>query len=169
MNDYLDLFKKIWSNKRYRAIIIMSLYIIFFTVVLLFVKFAPRNNEVNYLETFKNKKTYRFQINYLDKTVVGEYRNGDMYLTDGEKLFEYKNNTLNDDSFEAKDVLMYIDHDKILEIMDKNEVYSETKYKDGTKSKTYQLDNTDIIIHEKYEIFGFDIKINDIEYKILYN
>ena len=71
MMEYIEKFKIIWSNKRYHALILLGLYILFFAFVFLLISekedVIPANNttqkeELTGLELFKTEDNYIYNI-----------------------------------------------------------------------------------------------------------
>lgn len=170
MNKYVDIFNTIWNNKRYKAILILILYVIFFTVIILFAKTVPKTNEVSPLEKFKNEKFFNFQIIVDDQTIVGSFNNNKLTFSYHDITYNYIDQKLDNDNFDYKEILDYVSHKKIVDFISNNQssMYSETKYSDGTISKIYKIDNIELITYQKETIYQVDIKLNNKEYNILY-
>ena len=170
MNNYIDIFKTIWKNKRYRALIILSLYIIFFAVVILIAKMSPKVNTSSSLDNFENKQIFDFQITVDDQTIVGNFNNNRIAFIYQGITYNYINQKLDNENFEYKEILDYVSHQKIKDIISSKEttMYSETRYNDGTYGKTYKNNNLELTTYQKEEIYQVDIKLNNKEYNILY-
>lgn len=46
-NEYVILFKKMWDNKRYRSILILVIYFIFFGIIIGVTRENYKNTEIN--------------------------------------------------------------------------------------------------------------------------
>lgn len=89
-NQYVILFKKLWDNKRYRSILILCLYFIFFGVVISalrtdyqYMESDNSNNQsgINIEEKINN--WYSFDDNYQYAILVNEEEVGNILVNDG--------------------------------------------------------------------------------------
>ncbi len=87
-NEYVILFKKIWDNKRYRSILILVLYFIFFTVVITATRTSYQNmeNSNNQSEISIEAKMNAwnsFTDDYQYAILVNEQEVGNISVNDG--------------------------------------------------------------------------------------
>ena len=167
MAKYLDIIKTIFTNKRYRSILILGLYIIFFTVVIVISK-TPVKEEVKLssIDIFKNMQEFNFKVEVDDNYFTGYYEKEN--ITINYKNVEYQIDTLPDD-FEYQEIIDYINPNYIYNLIKNKDYDSQTKYKDNSISKNYIIDDVDLSLYENEKIYQIVIKINNKTYKITYN
>ena len=175
MNNIIDIFKTIWENPRYKALFILSLYLIFFTGIILFYKMSPSKeikqkveNTLTPLQEFKEKYDYDFKVEVDDKILVGHYSMNLITFDYNGINYSYENNVLTPSEFEYSDIIEYLDTSYIYDLIKDRDIYSKTEYSNNTKSTTYIVDDVEISLYESKEIFEVDIKINNKLYKITY-
>ena len=175
MNNIIDILKKIWINPRLKALLILSLYLIFFVVIILMVRLSPSkkiknepNDSLNPLEEFSNKYDYDFKIIVDNNEINGHYSMNLITFEFDNKEYHYQNNVLEPDDFKYDEILNFIDTSYIYKLIKNKQIYSKTEYSDSTICNTYKIDNIDISLYEKKNIYEVDIQINDKIYKIIY-
>lgn len=156
----MDKFKEIWQTPRYRALIILALYIIFFAVMFTILKASPKKESNKPLTNY-----YRFEIEVDGEKMEGLFNNNVITFIYNGKEYTYRNDGSNNEEIEYQDILDYIDIDKVLKLASENELYSKTEYKDLSIAKTYKIDNREVIIYEKNNKI-YEIDVDD--YKIIY-
>lgn len=64
MKEYIAKFKELWSNKRYRALLILGLYFVFFLAVFLIFSGSPKQEPVSLhgLDLLKTVHTYQYEV-----------------------------------------------------------------------------------------------------------
>ena len=145
MKPYIELFKKIWSNKKYRAFILLGLYFIFFLFVFSIDRIpnvtpVEEVKPLEGIELFKTVTKYKYTINDIHVTV------------DNDISIEYLNNyyTMDNiiDELKEYDYLLY-NPEFIYKIIS-NSVLESTNYVLNT--------NTYIISATKYnELFNSSV------------
>ena len=157
MKEKLDFFKKIWKNKRYRAISIFLLYLFFFALmfIILFIKNSFRKPQV-----IEKEKRYEDYSIYSYNTILNI--NNKLYVIEGKRYnekyeFVYDNVTyefkIGEDVDVDKNVFTSFNFDPkyINNIIKKSKLLSETKI------------ISDNILEKKYLIKLKDyIELNDI-------
>ena len=157
MKEKLDFFKKIWKNKRYRAIFVFLLYLLFFALmfIILFIKNSFRKPQV-----IEKEKRYEDYSIYSYNTILNI--NNKLYVIEGKRYnekyeFVYDNVTyefkIGEDVDVDKNVFTSFNFDPkyINNIIKKSKLLSETKI------------ISDNILEKKYLIKLKDyIELNDI-------
>ena len=157
MKEKLDFFKKIWKNKRYRAIFVFLLYLLFFALmfIILFIKNSFRRPQV-----IEKEKRYEDYSIYSYNTILNI--NNKLYVIEGKRYnekyeFVYDNVTyefkIGEDVDVDKNVFTSFNFDPkyINNIIKKSKLLSETKI------------ISDNILEKKYLIKLKDyIELNDI-------
>lgn len=179
-NDYVKKFLDLWMVPRYRALIILGLYIIFFAVVISSFKtdsyvYRPIKNKENALEKYEKMDNYQYSAtieNEISKKMSGRvYKDKQLimldnnnYYYDGNKLYkkedsyiEFNENLLEFDIWRFTPKL-------ICELIQNGKLESKTEYADGIKSKTYLVSLVDFI--KLY--FGDDTTGKESVYVTLY-
>lgn len=142
MKNKLKKIKEIWNNKRYRAVIILIMYIIFFALSFVYLdSFKTKNNtkNTNYYYIINNEITVKdLKITYKDniysKKDFSEY-NFNLTLDDINNLI--KNGTLESQNY-IENTLTYIvnveEYNKLLDNkLDTNETIKIIVYKEDNK------------------------------------
>lgn len=107
-NEYIILFKKIWSNKRYRSILILVVYLVFFGIIIGGMRSSYEDIDINQNNDTKKytivdkknnwnnyKSDYLYQIIYKEKVVaIGKVEDGIQNLTVNNKKYTIINDNL---------------------------------------------------------------------------
>ncbi len=133
IKNFFSKFKELWSDRRYRSIIKLSLYFIFFAIIFLFLSLSTKN-EYSYDEVvnFEDYVSYEFVTNI--------NINDNIYNLNGERYYEKYKFLYNDEIFNLtyEDIQeSYLDKniinsfnftpDLIDNIINKSELVSEKK------------------------------------------
>lgn len=181
MKEKLDFFKKIWKNKRYRAIFVFLLYLLFFALmfIILFIKNSFRRPQV-----IEKEKRYEDYSIYSYNTILNI--NNKLYVIEGKRYNEKYEFIYDDVTYEFK-IGEDVDVDKnvfdsfnfdpkyINNIMKKSKLLSETKIiSDNILEKKYliklkdYIELNDIVLEEYDENLDLYItlayKNNDVLY-----
>ena len=181
MKEKLDFFKKIWKNKRYRAIFVFLLYLLFFALmfIILFIKNSFRKPQV-----IEKEKRYEDYSIYSYNTILNI--NNKLYVIEGKRYnekyeFVYDNVTyefkIGEDVDVDKNVFTSFNFDPkyINNIIKKSKLLSETKIiSDNILEKKYliklkdYIELNDIVLEEYDENLDLYItlayKNNDVLY-----
>ena len=181
MKEKLDFFKKIWKNKRYRAIFVFLLYLLFFALmfIILFIKNSFRRPQV-----IEKEKRYEDYSIYSYNTILNI--NNKLYVIEGKRYnekyeFVYDNVTyefkIGEDVDVDKNVFTSFNFDPkyINNIIKKSKLLSETKIiSDNILEKKYliklkdYIELNDIVLEEYDENLDLYItlayKNNDVLY-----
>jgi len=154
MKEFIELIKKLWSNKRYRSLVILLMYFIFFIFVFMFINstsdyVAPTGidiikNEINYKITV-GEKVVSFnnnQIIYMDNIYnempleLQEYKLDilspiNIYTLLKNSTLESTNFTLNTDTY----IIKLSEFERLLNNneLESDEIVKLIVYKDGYK------------------------------------
>ena len=92
IKNFFSKFKELWSDRRYRSIIKLSLYFIFFAIIFLFLSLSTKN-EYSYDEVvnFEDYVSYEFVTNI--------NINDNIYNLNGERYYEKYKFLYNDEIF----------------------------------------------------------------------
>lgn len=159
-NGYVQKFLEIWNNPRYRSLIILGLYAIFFIFVIAYIRSLNNNSmkveKVDTVQEYKSMDNYQYRATIKNedvKTLIGKvdkqnqiltYNNSDYYIVN-DKIY-----TKEDKYIELEDKLLDFDIWKfnpkfISELLEKGEVNSKTEFTDGTNAKSYLVKVSDFI------------------------
>lgn len=143
MKEFIELVKKLWINKRYRAIAILLLYVVFFIFVFSFISSNSKpvlNVEPTGIDKIKNIENYKLYVEGLDEFIVN-----------------YETNTIyyNDLTYSIEDKIEELDKYD-LDIFKPINIYNLIK--NGTLESTNYVSKTDTYV----------VKISDFE-KLIYN
>lgn len=161
-NVYVQKFLELWDVPRYRALIKLGLYIIFFIFVITLIKTQDNNisknpvTKINVMENFKNMNNYQYKViinNEVEETFISRVNNGkelilynsDTYYFDGIKMYKKI------DSYqEFKDIIFDFDIWRfnplfITNLIDKGEFNAKTEYQDDTISNEYLVKVKDFV------------------------
>ena len=173
MASFLDILKFIFKNPRYRSILILVLYFLFFSVIILISKSNSDSRtieeKIDPIDEFKSKQNYQFKVEIDNDEFEGYYSDDKITFIYNDVDYVYENDELEPSEFIYSEILKYIDTSYIYEIIEKQEIYSKTEYNNSTTSTTYLIDDIEISIYESTKIYEVDVKINDNLYKIIYN
>ncbi len=195
-NEYVILFKKMWDNKRYRSILILVIYFIFFGIIIGVTRENYKNTEINdsgdsskqptIIEKKNNwnnyEKNYQYIITLNDEKIADvKVDDGIINLKVNNKEYIVINNVIyqnkNDDLKKVKEIpnlkiSLPITKLNIREIMNYLKDLEASNYKENAMkyqiSSSYFIDNTEENID--VEVYGYDnlekIVINYQEEKI---
>lgn len=154
-NEYVAFIKKMWANKRYRALLVLILYFIFFFVIIMGLRSTYQNNNenTNYfsfdsLKTeYNNLRDYQYEIFVNEELLIdGQLENGMNNFEYDKAQYTFINNSLykmdNDDfikvDLEKEEILLTI-IDKLM--LDKIINYVSTINSSGViNSDSFSLD-----------------------------
>jgi len=174
MRDYIDIFKTLWGNEKGKALIKLFLYLIFLIIVIVYIRTTKvnrhNNTAINAIDSFKNMTNYT-EVVTIDNNKydldVSEYT----YLKINNMSYQILNNSVIssiDNSLLNFDIYFWnITPKSIYRLIKDKDIYSNTSYSDGLKSKTYLVKlvdflkevNTSLDIEMIEEIKDIDIKI----------
>lgn len=195
-NEYVILFKKMWDNKRYRSILILVIYFIFFGIIIGVTRENYKNTEINdsgdsskqptIIEKKNNwnnyEKNYQYIITLNDEKIADvKVDDGIINLNVNNKEYIVINNVIyqnkNDDLKKVKEIpnlkiSIPITKLNIREIMNYLKDLEASNYTENAIkyqiSSSYFIDNTEENID--VEVYGYDnlekIVINYQEEKI---
>lgn len=195
-NEYVILFKKMWDNKRYRSILILVIYFIFFGIIIGVTRENYKNTEINdsgdspkqptIIEKKNNwnnyEKNYQYIITLNDEKIADvKVDDGIINLNVNNKDYIVINNVIyqnkNDDLKKVKEIpnlkiSLPITKLNIREIMNYLKDLEASNYTENAIkyqiSSSYFIDNTEENID--VEVYGYDnlekIFINYQEEKI---
>ncbi len=195
-NEYVILFKKMWDNKRYRSILILVIYFIFFGIIIGVTRENYKNTEINdsgdsskqptIIEKKNNwnnyEKNYQYIITLNDEKIADvKVDDGIINLNVNNKEYIVINNVIyqnkNDDLKKVKEIpnlkiSLPITKLNIREIMNYLKDLEASNYTENAMkyqiSSSYFIDNTEENID--VEVYGYDnlekIVINYQEEKI---
>ncbi len=195
-NEYVILFKKMWDNKRYRSILILVIYFIFFGIIIGVTRENYKNTEINdsgdsskqptIIEKKNNwnnyEKNYQYIITLNDEKIADvKVDDGIINLNVNNKEYIVINNVIyqnkNDDLKKVKEIpnlkiSLPITKLNIREIMNYLKDLEASNYTENAIkyqiSSSYFIDNTEENID--VEVYGYDnlekIVINYQEEKI---
>ena len=195
-NEYVILFKKMWDNKRYRSILILVIYFIFFGIIIGVTRENYKNTEINdsgdsskqptIIEKKNNwnnyEKNYQYIITLNDEKIADvKVDDGIINLDVNNKDYIVINNVIyqnkNDDLKKVKEIpnlkiSLPITKLNIREIMNYLKDLEASNYTENAIkyqiSSSYFIDNTEENID--VEVYGYDnlekIVINYQEEKI---
>lgn len=172
-NNVVSKILEIWKNRRYRGLIILGLWFIFFFFVIMLLRVSARNNQNTPQQTIKtvpnileNIKNYEFQYDITQDDIT--YSINGSYIDD-ETLFTYNENT-----YFIKDKIYIVNNEELQEVENPIEIdisklnieniYNLIKDKDklyeteesGIKTTVYKIS-----INEFSKLFGIDIESED--------
>lgn len=172
-NIYIQKFLELWNIPRYRSLLILALYVIFFTVIIASVRtkndFSDYNPPIkNVMEEYRNLDNYEYIATITNedtKTLVGKvYKEKQIIFFDNNNYYfdgtMYKKN---DSYIKNEDKLLEFDVWKmnplfISDLVEMGTLDSKTEYSDETISKTYKIDVKEFI--KLY--FNDDIDSSDV-------
>lgn len=153
-NDYVKKFLEFWNTPRYRSLIILGLYFIFFMFVIATIRSQHQNNytpsvtKKDVLEEYRLLDNYQYKMTIEstdNKTLIGQvykdkqvltYNNENYYISYG-KLYTKK-----DTYEEVTDTLLDFDIWRftpifITNLKEKGKLDATTEYADKSKAQTY--------------------------------
>ncbi len=162
--------KELFKNDRYRSLIILGLYLIFFLFIILLAKLAPKSPIVEDNKTIQKidvNDKYDFEISVKDSKITGSYDYSFIKLIYNDTTYEYSNEIILPEDFPYMDILKFIDKKYVFDLIKDKDIYSTTEFSDNSKASTYLIDDVEITTYDK-TLSKCDIKINDVTYKITY-
>ena len=133
--------KILMSDQRGRALVKFGIYIIFIILVVSYVRgLADKKIEKKEVDSYATKTSYKEKVTFLDNTYELTYDSSIKF-------------SVNNGEYEVKDDVVYKDGEEIefdfyfwnltpsfiSNLVKNKEVYSETKYKDSSIEKTYEI------------------------------
>lgn len=161
--DFWHLIRESWKDPRKKAIIKLSFYIIFFTIVIFMIKI--NQPVLDNVEETKVNDNYRFTCEVNNNVIVGNYDNNIIrYELDKQIYYIYDDITyklVNDILVEDKTQRFKIDKfllNKIEYYISSAEELYKTEFKDGRIKKGYQM------LSENFAFLYDNKEITDKEY-----
>lgn len=162
--EFWNLIKESWKDPRKKAIIKLSFYIVFFTIIIFMIKYSKSSSNIESLSQVNDNYHFTYTLN--DNTIVEgtydqsiikyELENQTYYIYD-DTYYKLVNDTL------VKNDSLGLKIDKFL--LDKVEIYQsnadelyKTEFKDGSVKKGYQ------ILVENFALIYDNKEINDQNY-----
>ena len=170
MSKVINTIKIIWKNDRYKSIVIMSLYFIFFVVIVLIAKLSPSTKPdlSNYnTSNISIVNEYDFEVSVKDTIIKGKYDYSYIKFDYNNKTYEYSNELLYPKDFPYVDIIPFMNKNYVFELIKGKNIYSTTKFSDDSQANTYLVDNIEITTYDK-QLLKIDVKINDLSYEIIY-
>lgn len=185
--SFWTLFKEIWQNKRYRSLIILGLYGIFFIFVFMFlnnnqseplpemVKEEPKTT----LENYRDLNNYQFilEINEIKDKEEADYSyNGktndeitlinDKFFLKTNVIYEIVNNQIKPLEASLVDINLFkLKPANLYELINLGELNYETKFADESIEKSYLVPLRDVIKNFKGEDIADQKATVEIKYK----
>ena len=184
MKENIETFKKLWANKRSRALIKLGLYFVFLTLIVTMLK-VPSENKVTltgFLELESRTSyniTYQIKKDNEETTLTGSCQNKICTLNDNDKKYQLSDDKVylvidnyleeqNEDSFIFQITKYNIS--KIKELLENVEPLSRTTYQDGSVNKAYEIETIKINVLEKNSLItSITIEEANTEIKIIFN
>ncbi len=149
-------FKDIWSNKRYRSLIILGIYFVFFVFVFIYINIqnAPKPVKViDAMSYYESMDNYNFAIDLVDKSddsninIVGKCYDGKEFFDIDGSSYYVVSDKVYDSNYDVSDVkLNYLNPSYILGIIDISTKVSETdNMVDNYKETTYSVKKDDYV------------------------
>ena len=185
LKEYWELLKEAWKDSRKRAIIKLSLYIIFFMIVIFMIKISDNNYVVDNTPTKKDYSNYNFNLNFNGNDIINgtydneiikyNYLNQTYYINDN---MTYQ--MINDELVITNNYNIHISRlliNKLDIYIDESEEIYKTEFNDGRIKKGYEIeiedfaylyDNKEIIDKNKLSInvTFLNDEIIEIEYDL---
>ena len=170
MSKIFEVIKTIWKSDRYRSLVILGLYFIFFMVIIIIVKTAPEKKETlkeTGISNIEISNTYDFEISVKDSIIKGTYDYSYIKFEYNNIIYEYSNEILLPSNFEYMDIIKFMNKNYVFDLIKDKDIYSTTKFSDNTLAKTYLVDDIEVTTYDK-DLSKIDVRINDLTYKIVY-
>lgn len=170
-NEYVQKFLELWNTPRYRSLIKLCIYFIFFMVVIASINTSSKvdfnNTKVDIMEEYKNLTNYQYTATIKNEVVesyVGYTYNNKHLILFNEDNYYYENELYKEYEEGYKktdDNLFYFDIWKftpsfISSLKEKGSFDSKTEYADGSTADTYLVKVSDFI-----SLYFNDITIDD--------
>lgn len=175
-NEYVKKFLELWNVPRYRSLIILCIYIIFFALVIASIRGqnsniinSPNANKVDIMEQYKKMNNYQYRVtikNEAEQTLIGRVYENKQLIMFNENNYYYNNVYL----YKAEEKIYTQTIENLLEfevwrfspsfindLIEKGNFESKTEYADGIVANTYLVNVADFI--KLY--FGDDTDSND--------
>lgn len=166
MKEKIEIFKIIWSNKRYRAIIELSIYILFFATIFIASKIIGSQNKIVIDNNdYQDKYPYYFNAIINSDAFSGTIYEDRIEIIYNNANYYYADNITISELFPYSVILPYIDYYKVKE----NELYSKTEYNNGLIEETYIINNYKIVITTNNGEISLIIDDNQNKYYIYYS
>ena len=159
-NEYIQKFLELWNIPRYRSLIKLSIYFIFFLVVIASINTSNTNHyvepKVDVMEEYKKLTSYHYTAtikNEIVESYVGYTYNNKHLILFNEDNYYYEDDLYKEyeDGYQKLDNALF-DFDIwkftpsfISSLIQKGEFSSKTEYVDGSTSNTYLVSGSDFI------------------------
>ena len=170
-NEYVQKFLELWNVPRYRSLIKLCIYFIFFMVVIASIntssKVSTKNEKVDIMEEYKNLTEYQYTATIKNEVVesyVGYTYNNKHLILFNEDNYYYENELYKEYEEEYKkidDNLFYFDVWKFMpsfvsSLIQKGKLDSKTEYADGSTAEAHLVSVSDFI-----SLYSDEITIDD--------
>lgn len=174
-NEYVKKIIELWNNPRYRSILILGLYIIFFAVIIASIKskqsFSPIDTtKKDVMEVYQEMNNYKYNATIESEsmqTLIGHVYNdrqiitfnGNNYYYNSVYLYKQEENIYTQISGQLLEFEIWRITPKLIGSLVENGTFeSKTEYADGKVSNTYLVNASDFI--ELY--FGDKTETDDL-------
>ena len=175
-NEYVKKIIELWNVPRYRSLIILGIYIVFFTFVIASIKAQKSSiinssniNKVDIMEEYETMNNYQHTItikNQIEDILIGRVYDNKQVITFNDNNYYYNNVYL----YKQEKNVYKQTNDKLLafevwrftpsfvsKLIQRGKLESKTEYTDGIIANTYLVNVADFIkLH-----FGDDIETRD--------
>lgn len=170
---FIEKFKKLWADKRYRSLIILIMYFIFFLVLFTILEIGKETSSHNYNNTenlkLEDYQIYEFstELNINDYTynILGKRYNEKYEFEFENQIYTFNYNNLNIDSEINREIINTFNYtpDFLSNVIDNSELVSEkTVIADNRLIKEYSLKL------EKYlQILDYNLENYNIEDELI--
>ena len=161
---------ELWKNDRYRSLFILGLYLIFFLIIIIVAKMAPKSSIHEDKKIVSNVDVvdkYEFELSVKDTVIKGSYDYSYIKFIYNDTTYEYSNEIVLPNDFPYMDILKFMDKNYVYNLIKDKDIYSTTKFSDNTQANTYLINDIEITTFDK-SISKIDVKIDDVTYKIEY-
>lgn len=173
-NEYIKKIIELWNNPRYRSLLVLGLYIIFFFLVIASVNnsksVVPTTNKTDIRSTYAQMSNYRYQAtikNNTEQKIIGKVVDNKQLIMFDETNYYYNNVYLykqEEKSYKQTDEKL-LDFEIwrmtpkfINSLIEKGKFESKTEYADGEVANTYLVNLSDFI--ELY--FGDEVQTDEV-------
>lgn len=152
-NDYVKKFIELWNTPRYRSVIILTLYIIFFALVIASINSSKpttnSTNKVDIISIYTQMNNYRYQVtikNETEEKLVGRVNDNKQIIMFNDTNYYYNNIHL----YEQKEDIYKQTDEQLLDfeiwrmtptfinsLIKRGTFESKTEYADGEVANTY--------------------------------
>ena len=155
-NEYVEKFLQLWAIPRWRSLIILCMYFLFFVLVISSINTQDSSydkpsttNKNSIVESYKNMDNYYFTITIKNdniKTLTGMMYDNKMVFELDEIKYSYEDGQLykkdmeiykKTDDFELDFEVYKFVPSFIYKLIENGKIEAKTEYKDGTVSNTY--------------------------------